>query len=98
MTRIRTAGTNSSSVSIWEARPQRCATDTHEHENPQSPTVSIEALRAIRDLVRRIKARINGPDGHDQDDTATCAPLDSGSRAATSRMGSKDSRTPKKEK
>lgn len=89
---------NSASVSIREAHPQRCVTDTNEHENTQTPTLSIEALRDIGRLVRRIRARINDAGAHDQDDTATCAPLDSVSTAATSRMGSKDPHTARKEK
>lgn len=98
MTTTRTSEINSFSVCIRKAHPQRCATDTNEHEKIQSPTLDIEALWAIRDLVRRIRARINDASAHDQDNTATCAPLDSVSTAATSRMGSKDPHTPKKEK
>jgi hypothetical protein len=97
MTTTRKSGRNSSSISIRKAHPQRCATDTNEHEKAQSPTLSIEALRAIRDLVRRIKARINDAGEHDQD-TATCAPLDSVSTAVTSPMGGQDPHTARKEK
>ena len=90
MTATHTAGTNASSVSIWEASLRRYATDTNEHENTQTPTLSIEVLRAIQDRVRCIKARINGADRHDQDNTATCARLDSVSTADTGPMGGED--------
>ena len=98
MTAIHTAGKNCSSVSIWEARLQRCATDTNEHENTQTPTLSIEALRNIGHIVRFIQARINEANGHDHDSSATYTPIDSGSRAAIGAMGSEDPDGAKKEK
>ena len=97
MSTSRNISRNSASVSIREAHPQRCVTDTNEHDNTQTPTLSIEALRDIGRLVRRINARINGADRHDQDNTATCAPLDSVSTAATSPMGGEDPERAKKE-
>ena len=97
MTTSHTAGRNSVSVSIWEVHLQRCATDTNEHEKAQSPTLDIEALRNIGRIVRDIKARINGANGHDQDNTATLTPVDTGSRAAAGPMGGEDSDRAKKE-
>ena len=81
---------NLASMSIWEGRSRRYATDTNEHENTQTPILSIEALRAIQDRVRCIKARINGADRHDQDNTATSTRLDSVSTADTGPMGGED--------
>jgi len=89
---------NSSSASIRKAPAQRYATDTNEHENSQTPTLSVEALRNIADIVRALKARINGANGHDRDNTAKCATLDSGSTAATCPMGSENTDSTKKEK
>lgn len=98
MSRSRNTGRNSSLVSNWKGHLQRCATDTNEHENTQTPTLSIEALRDIGRLVSAIEARINGADRHDQDNTAPCAPLDSDSATATSPMGGEDPHRAKKEK
>ena len=89
---------NLASVSIWEARSQRCATDTNEHEKAEAPILGIEALRNIGRIVRAIKTRIDGADGHDRDSTATCASVDPGGRADTGPMGGEDPRRAKKEK
>jgi hypothetical protein len=89
---------NSSSVGIRKEHLQNVLSDTNEDEKAQTPTLSIEALRTIGDLVNAIKARINDADGHDQDDTATCAPLDSGSTGAAGPMGGEDPHSAKKEK
>ena len=97
MTTLRTPGRNSSSVSIRKAHPQRCATDTNEHEKIQSPTLDIEALRDIGRILRGIKARIDAANGHGEDNTGICV-ADSGSTAATSPMGSEDPHGAKKEK
>jgi hypothetical protein len=97
MSTSRSTGRNSASVRSWEVPLRRCATDTNEHEKAQTPTLSVEALRNIADIVRAIKARINGAHGHDQDHTARGAPLDPGSRPATSPMGGEDSHSAEKE-
>jgi hypothetical protein len=83
---------------IRKAHLQRYATDTNEHEKAQTPTLSVEALRNIADIVRALKARSNGANGHDRDNATTGAALDSGSTAATCPMGSEDTDSTKKEK
>ena len=88
---------NLASVSIQKAHLQRCATDTNEHENTQTPTLDIEALRDIGRILRGIKARIDAAIGHGEDNTGICV-ADSGSTAATSPMGSEDPHGAKKEK
>jgi hypothetical protein len=98
MSTSRNAGKNLSSVRIWEAHLQRCATDTNEHEKSQTPTLIIEGLRNIGRIVRAIKARINDSTGRDHDNTATCEPVGSGSRTTTGPMGREDTDGAKKEK
>jgi len=93
---LRTPGTNASSVSIRKAHPQRCATDTNEHEKSQTPTLSIEALRNIGRIVGEIKARVDA-NGGNQDSSAVCTP-DTDSRRAASPLGSKDIDSAKKER
>jgi hypothetical protein len=97
MTTTHTPERNSSSVSIREARLQRCATDTNEHEKSQTPTLSIEGLRNIGRVMRDIKAKIDAATGGNQDSSAVCTP-DTGSRRAASPLGSKDIDSAKKEK
>jgi hypothetical protein len=96
MTTTRKSWRNSSSISIRKAHPQRCATDTNEHEKSQTPTLSIEALRNIGRIVGEIKTRLDA-NGGNQDSSAVCTP-DTGSRRATSPLGSKDIDSAKKEK
>jgi hypothetical protein len=96
MTTTRKPGRNSSSISIRKAHPQRCATDTNEHEKSQTPTLSIEALRNIGRIVGEIKARVDA-NGGNQDSSAACTP-DTGSRRAASPLGSKDIDSAKKER
>jgi hypothetical protein len=94
---LPTARTNSSSMSIRKPHLQNMLSDTNAHEKPQTPTLSVEALRNIADIVRALKARINGANSHDRDNTAKCATLDSGSTATTCPMGSEDTDSTKKE-
>jgi hypothetical protein len=96
MSRSRNAGRNSSSVSIRKAHPRRCATDTNEHENTQTPTLSIEAVHDIGRIVRAIKARIDAAIADNQDSSPACTP-DPGSGAAASPMGRENSDRAKKE-
>jgi hypothetical protein len=96
MTTTRKPGRNSSSISIRKAHPQRCATDTNEHEKSQTPTLSIEALRNIGRIVGEIKARVDA-NGGNQDSSAACTP-DTGSGAAAGSMGGEDPYTAKKER
>jgi hypothetical protein len=96
MTTTRKSGRNSSSISIRKAHPQRCATDTSEHEKSQTPTLSIEALRNIGRIVGEIKTRLDA-NGGNQDSSAVCTP-NTGSRRAASPLGSKDIDSAKKEK
>jgi hypothetical protein len=49
---------NTSSVSIRKAPSQKHATDANRYENAQTPTLSLEALRAIARLARGIKERL----------------------------------------
>jgi hypothetical protein len=88
---------NSALVSIREPHLKNVIPDTYEDEKAQTPTLSIEALRTVGDLVRAIKARISAADGH-QDNTAIRVPLDSGSTAVTSPVDGEDSHRAKKEK
>jgi hypothetical protein len=97
MSTSRNAGKNLSSVRIWEAHLQRCATDTNEHEKSQTPTLIIEGLRNIGRIVRDIKARIDA-NGGNQCSSAACSPFDSGSRTTTGPMGGEDTDGAKKEK
>jgi hypothetical protein len=98
MTTTRKPGRNSSSISIRKAHPQRCATDTNEHEKSQTPTLSIEGLRNIGHIVRDIKARINDANGHGNDNSATCFPIDSVSTATSGPLGREDHDGAKEEK
>jgi hypothetical protein len=97
MTTTHTPERNSSSVSIREARLQRCATDTNEHEKSQTPTLSIEGLRNIGRVMRDIKAKIDAATGDNQDGSPACT-SHPGSIAATCPMGSEDTDSTKKEK
>ena len=97
MTRSRTPGRNSSSVSIRKAHLQRCATDTNEHEKSHTPTLSIEALQTIGRIVRAIKARIDVANENAEDDIRTCV-ADSGDRANIGALGGEDHDRAKKEK
>ena len=98
MTTTRKPGRNSSSISIRKAHPQNVLSDTNEHEKPQTPTLSIEGLHNIGRIVRDIKARINDANGHGNDNSAACLPIDSVSRAASGPMGREDHDGAKKEK
>ena len=98
MSRSRNTGRNSSLVSNWKGHLQRCATDTNEHEKSQTPTLSIEGLRNIGHIVRDIKARINDANGHGNDNSATCVPIDSVSTATSGPLGREDHDGAKEEK
>ena len=96
MRTIRTSGRNSASVRIRKPHLQNVLSDTNKHENTQTPTLSIEALRTIGRIIRGIKTRIDAVNRHDEV-TQTCI-ADSGSRAAIGAMGSEDPDRAKKEK
>jgi hypothetical protein len=98
MKTLRTPGTNSSSVSIQKAHLQNVLSDTNEHEKPQTATLSIEGLRNIGHIVRDIKARINDANGHGNDNSATCFPIDSVSTATSGPLGREDHDGAKEEK
>jgi len=58
MERSRNTVENSPLVSIRKARSQKHATDTNGYEKAQTPTLSLEALRAIARIVRAIDSRL----------------------------------------
>ena len=76
---------NSSLISIREPHLQNVLSNTNEYEKPQSPSLSIEALRTIGRIVRGIKARIDAANKHDEDSQICVS--DSGSRAGIGAMG-----------
>jgi hypothetical protein len=49
---------NSSLISIRKAPLQNVLSDTNEHEEIKTPTLSLEALRTIGRLVRTFRAKI----------------------------------------
>ena len=58
MTKSRSIGRNSSFINIRKAHSKNVLSDTNGHEKVEAAVIDIEALRAIRRIVRPIKQRI----------------------------------------
>jgi len=87
MKKSRNAVENLSSVSIRKARSQKHGTDANRHEKVQTPTLSLETLRAISRIVRTIKGKLARQAGGPLDTQIAISP-DGGSPATNCQNGS----------